>query len=362
MVLERRTVIAKSIPFLLIGLLVFVCYLYFFVDISEMVAKIQHANPFYYSLAIIAFFLHIFFYALTWHYFLLPLSVKTSLKNTFLIVWVGAFVDILVPAESVSGDVSKAYLMSRGSENTGRVVASLISHRILSSVVTLGSLVIGSLSFLVLGHEIPGFILNLILVVTFGGTTVLVFLFLLCFKQQMTHRITDLLLRLVAFISRGRWKLTSLRSEARRILKAFHQAIDILGANPMSLVPPVIFSITSWLFSLLISVLVFVSLGHPVSLHIIVTVYSISCAIQSIPLGIPADIGVREPIMSGLYALLCSPSWAIPIKDALNIAFAATILITILTIWLPLFIGFVATQWVGIKTLTGSSPNVPTEL
>ncbi|UCF58323.1 MAG: flippase-like domain-containing protein, partial [Candidatus Bathyarchaeota archaeon] len=294
MVLERRTVITKSIPFLLIGLLVFVCYLYFFVDIPEMIATIQSVNPFYYSLAIIALLLDMLFYALTWHYFLLPLSVKTSFKKTFLFVWIGAFVDILVPAESVSGDVSKAYLMSKETgKNTGRVAASVVSHRILSSTVTLGSLIIGSLSFLVLRHKIPGFILNLILLVSFGTTVTLVFLFLLCFKEHMTRKITDSLLRLIAYISRGRWRLTSLRSEARRALKAFHQAIDVLGAHPTSLVPPVIFSIVSWLFSLLISLLVFLSLGYPFSFSVIVTVvtvYSISCAIQVVPAGIPAEV------------------------------------------------------------------------
>lgn len=353
MVLERRTVIKKSIPFLLIGLLVFVCYLYFFVDIPEMIAKIQGANPFYYTLAIIALLLDIFFYALTWHYFLRPLSVKTSFKNIFLIVWVGAFVDILVPAESVSGDVSKVYLMSRGNENTGRVVASVVSHRILSSVVTLGSLIIGSLSFFILRHEIPGYILNLILIVTFGSAIVLVFLFLLCFKQHMTRKITDLLLRLTAFISRGRWKLTSLRSEARRSLKAFHQAIDVLGTHPLSLVPPVVFSIISWLLSLFISLLVFVSLDYPLSLSVIVTVYSISCAISVIPVGIPAEVGIVESIMISLYALFGVPP---------DVGAAATFLIRILTVWFRLFIGFAATQWIGIKTLTGGSSSTPTEL
>ncbi|UCE28781.1 MAG: flippase-like domain-containing protein [Candidatus Bathyarchaeota archaeon] len=357
MALERHVLAKRSVLFLLIGVSIFVCYLYFFVGIPEMVAVIRSVNSFYYSLAVMAFLLDTFFYALTWHYLLLPLSVKTPLRKTFLFVWVGAFVDILVPAESVSGDFSKAYLMSKETnESTGRVAASIISHRILSSVVTLGSLIVGSLSFLVLRHEIPGLILNLILLVSFGTVITLVFLFLLCFKEQMARKITDSLLRLIAFVSRGRWQLTSLKSEARRILKGFHQAIDVLGAHPASLVPPVIFSIMSWLFSLLISLLIFLSLGYPFSFSLIitvVTVYSISCAIQAVPAGIPAEVGIVEPIMITLYALLGVP---------VDIGGATTILTRILTVWLRLSIGFVATQWVGIKTLAGSSTSVPVEL
>jgi uncharacterized protein (TIRG00374 family) len=139
-------------------------------------------------------------------------------------------------------------------------------------------------------------------------------------------------------------------------LKAFHQAIDILSAHPMSLVPPVVFSIISWIFSLLISLLIFLSLGYPFSFSIIVTVvtvYSISAAIQAIPAGIPAEVGIVEPIMISLYALLGVP---------VDIGSAATILTRILTVWLRLFVGFAATQWVGIKTLTDSSSSVSTEL
>ena len=319
-----------------------------------MVAVIRSVNPVYFSLAVIALLSAEFFYALSWHYLLLPLSVKTSFKKTFLFAWVGAFVDILVPAESVSGDVSKAYLMSKeSSKNTGRVAASVISHRILTSVVTLGSLVIGSLSFLALRHEIPQFVLNLILLVSFGTTGTLVFLFLLCFKEQITRKLVDSLLKLAAFISRGRWTFASLRSETRGALKAFHHAIDILGAHPTSLLPPVIFSIVSWLLSLSVSLLVFLSLGYPISFSVIVTVYSISCAIQAVPAGIPAEVGVVEPIMISLYTLLDVP---------IRYGGAATVLTRILTVWLRLSIGFVATQWVGVETLTGSSSSVSKDL
>ncbi|UCG44962.1 MAG: flippase-like domain-containing protein, partial [Candidatus Bathyarchaeota archaeon] len=349
--LERRALIKKSAPFLLVGASIFIVYLYFFVDIPEMLATIQSIDMRYYSLAVLAIFVDTAFYALTWHYFLLPLSVRTPFRKTFLFVWVGAFVDILVPAESVSGDISKAYLMSEETGiSAGKVVASIVSHRILASAVTLGSLAIGSLSFLFLRHEIPDFVLNLVLIVSFGTSVTLVFLILLCFKQRMTRRLTDAVLKLVAFISRGRWQLATLRSEARRGLRAFHDAIGVLGRQPRSLAPPVVFSILSWLFSLLISLFVFLSLGYPISLSVVVTVYSISCAVQAIPAGIPAEVGVVEPIMISLYALLGVP---------ISIGGAATILTRMLTVWLRFAIGFAATQWIGVKTLIGASSKGP---
>ncbi len=343
----RRISIKKSVPILLIGLTIFICYLYFFVGIHEIISIIQNVDFTYYSLAIIALFADILFYALAWQYFLRPLSVKVPFRKTFLFVWVGIFVDLLVPAEAISGEISKAYLMTKNSgENAGKVVASVVSHRILSMIITLLSLIAGSVSFLILKYRLPAEILNMILLVASGIVVSLVFLFLLCFKEKITWKIINSLLNFVRFISRGRFKTESLRSKAKKGLKIFHQSIETLRKNPASLAQPVVFSVISWGLSLLVSFFVFVSLGNPVPLTVVLIVYSLSCAIQSVPLGIPAEVGVMEIVMTTLYSLF---------GVSIGVSAAATVLIRVLTVWLRMFVGFVAVQWVGIKAVMGDS-------
>ncbi|MBE0512729.1 hypothetical protein IBX38_06740, partial [Candidatus Bathyarchaeota archaeon] len=39
---EKRRTLRRTVPFLLMGLLIFIAYLYFFVDIPEMLTTIQH--------------------------------------------------------------------------------------------------------------------------------------------------------------------------------------------------------------------------------------------------------------------------------------------------------------------------------
>jgi hypothetical protein len=298
-------------------------------------------------LAVAVLFLNVLAYSLTWQYFLRPLSVNVPFRKTFLFTWVGVFVDLLIPAESISGDASKAYLMSKDSgENAGKVVASVVSHRILSMIITLSSLIICSLLLLVLRYELPALVTNLILLVAVGTTISLIFIFLLCLKEQLTQKLIDLLLRFSVFISRGRLKLASLRSKAKKASSAFNQSIEVLGSNPRSLVRPVFFSIVAWFLSVLLSFLVFISLGHPVSFVLITIVYSISCAIQNIPIGVPGEVGLVEIVMTSLYGLLGVP---------LGISAAATVLIRILWVWFRLLLGFVAVQWIGIKALIGGS-------
>ena len=145
MVTEKGLSLKRTVPFLLAGILVFVAYIYFFVGINELVAIIRGVNLLYYGIAVAVLVLTMLVNAMTWQYFLRPLAVKVPLRKTFLFTWIGVFVDLLVPAESISGDASKVYLMTKESgENAGKVVASIVSHRILAMVISLGSLMVCS--------------------------------------------------------------------------------------------------------------------------------------------------------------------------------------------------------------------------
>jgi len=141
-------------------------------------------------------------------------------------------------------------------------------------------------------------------------------------------------------------KLASLRTKAMKALRAFHESIEVLGRHPRSLVRPVFFSVAAWFLSILLSYLVFVSLGHPVSFILVTVVYSISVTIQNVPIGVPAEVGLIEIVMTSLYSLFGVP---------LGVSAAATVLIRVLTVWFKFFVGFMAAQWIGVKTLIGGS-------
>ena len=340
---EKGLSLKRTVPFLLIGILIFLVYLYFFADISQTIAIIQGVDLFYYSIAVAVLFLIMIINALTWQYFLRPLLVKVSFRKTFLFTWIGVFADLLVPAESLSGDASKVYLMTKESgENAGKVVASVVSHRILAMIISLGSLIFSSIILYAIQYELPAFVLNMVLIIIVGTGVALFFISLCILKETLTQRIIDAVIRFLAFVSRGRLKLDSMRTKATNVLSAFHGSIVVLLKNPKNLVAPVFFSLVSWIFSILLSYLVFVSLGQQVDFVLITIVYSISVNIQSIPIGIPAEVGLVEIVMTSLYGLLG--------VDA-GIAAAATVLIRLLTVWLRIIIGIVAVHWIDLKDL-----------
>jgi hypothetical protein len=102
---------------------------------------------------------------------------------------------------------------------------------------------------------------------------------------------------------------------------------------------------------MLLTFLVFISLGeYGILLSAIIIVYSISAAIQGIPVGIPGMTGFVQVMMASLYTLLLLPQG---INHATTVT--ATMLVWIITFWFKLFVGFVAVQWVGINTLMGGT-------
>ena len=343
MVTEKGFSLKRTVPFLLLGVLIFVAYLYFFVGINELFAILGSVNLFYYGIAAAVLFLTMFVNSLAWQYFLRPLSVKVPLRKTFLFTWIGTFVDLLVPAESISGDAAKVYLMTNESgESAGKVVAAVVSHRIAAMMISLGSLIFSSAVLYAINYELPVSVLNLVLLIIVGTVVTLVFVFLCILKETLTQKLIDTAIRFLEFITRGRWNLDSIRTKATKALTAFHGSIQLLFKNPKHLVLPVVFAIISWLLSILISYFVFVSLGQKVDFVLITIVYSVSVNIQSIPLGIPAEVGIVEILMTSLYGLLGVEA---------GVAAAITVLIRLLTVWLRIIIGFVTVQWIDLREL-----------
>jgi len=158
----------------------------------------------------------------------------------------------------------------------------------------------------------------------------------------MTEKIVSQVTRLLTYISRGRWQEAQLKLKANEMLNAFYHGIGVLGKNWKRLCLPIIFSLVAWLFDLFLAFFVFLSIGFGISLFAVLIVYFISYAVQSIPLGIPAEVGLTEIIMTNTYMLLGVP---------LIIGATATILIRFLSVWFKFLVGFLAVQWIGIKTL-----------
>jgi uncharacterized protein (TIRG00374 family) len=345
----------KTILLPALGLLAFFLYLYLFgVDIPTIIATAQRIDLSIYLLAIFALILETFLFSLSWRSLINFLSVKLSVTKSFLYVLYGIFMDIVIPAESISGEISRIYLVTREQNGTsGKVVASLVAHRLMGMSINIASLLIGMVALLI-GKQLSGIVLNLTLFLVIATVTFLALLVLLSVKERWTLKIIRTVIGFVERIGKGKWKLAKIRAEVTKAARMFHNSMKEYGHAPKTLLTSLSLYVFSWLLSLTITYLVFLSLGYSIHWSIIIFTWSIVVAVKAIPLGVPFEAGLPEITMSTLYMALLPE---IPLDIRATICGTATILIRILTVWLRFFIGFVVQQWLGIKAITTTGAN-----
>ncbi len=190
---------------LLVGIIAFILYLFVLrVDIPEIVAKIQSVNMSLYLLAASLIFVEMFLYSMAWQVLLSFLSVKLSVLKSYLYVWYGNFMDIIIPAESISGEISRAYLITReqGNAVSGKVAASLVAHRLIGMGVGAATIGTGTI-MLLMEKSVNPLVFNLSIFVAATTIFFIILLAILCVKIDWTLKIIDRLIKIFEFFSRG---------------------------------------------------------------------------------------------------------------------------------------------------------------
>ena len=154
----------KTFAIPMVGVAAFVIYIYLFnVDLLQIFAEVQKINPVYYALAAAASLLDVFLFTVAWQLLLRHLSVKFHFLKSFALVWIGIYVDTIIPAESVSGEIAKIYLVNKEQDGTaGKATASIVAQRLIGMGITIVTLLAGAVLLLV-DSLLYGVMLTLIL-------------------------------------------------------------------------------------------------------------------------------------------------------------------------------------------------------
>jgi len=335
--------------FPLLGLVGFFLYIYLFnVNILGIFATAKKANPIIYSIAILFGLFQVLFFTVSWRVLTNHLSIKMTMARAYLYVWYGMYVDTIVPAQSISGEVTRTYLLTRDKCGSfGKVVASLYTHRLLGTAINAFALIAG-LVLLTFGGNVDPLVFNLIILVAAAIIAILVLMVALSFKQQWTLKLVNWITKFVQKIHIGKTQLETLKEEAVEITNHFHDSMKEFRHNLKTISYSLFYLVISWIFSLSIPYLVFMSLGHPVSWSIILVTSAIFLAVKSIPVGIPFEVGLPEAVMTTLFISMGIPG---------ALAATATILTRIITLWLFFIIGFGSQQWLELRPAISKAAN-----
>ncbi len=333
----------KVILFIAVGLATLLFYLYYFVGTVNIADVIRQINVFYYASAFVAFVVSIFFFSLTWRSLLKVIDVEISVRRALVFTWVGMFFDSVVPDPGWSGDLSKAYMLSKASgRDVGRIAASVVGQKVIGMAVTIVDLILG-LALLVLYYTLPSGVFFFVVMVLLLSVFSLGVIWYLSSNPKATKTLLGWLMRGASFVLRDRWNSEDFRLRAEDTLNKFHEGMRNLTANPRALVRPVALSLTAWVFDVSVIFLVFASLRFPVPVDKVLIVYALTGTLQAMGVSF---LGFTEIIMSSSYTVL-----GIPVA----ISLAATLLVRVVTLWFKLILSYFAFQWIGVRLLLGQS-------
>ncbi|MEM1586240.1 MAG: lysylphosphatidylglycerol synthase transmembrane domain-containing protein [Candidatus Bathyarchaeia archaeon] len=344
-----KSPLTKFLALVLVGLPVFLIYLFFTVGVNEIMGvlgKLDLCNYLlYYTAALAAVFLSTLFYSMSWNKLMKPMGIKIGLKKAFLYCWLGGFLDAIIPFETVSGEMAKIYLVQRETgEQPGKIIASIVAHRIIVISIALGSLMVSSI-FLITRYDVGSGIIYPLSIVMLGSAAVIALLLFASLRKGVAEKIINAILNFISFTFRKRViNLLKIRENVYMNLQYFYNEFRNISSRRWTLTLAVLYGFLAWLSHLSVFILTFYALGFSEIIfrfYETIVVYSISMALQAAPISIVAP-GLMEIIMSNLYVLL-------GFEPALS--GAATFLIRIATFWLQIMSGGIIVQWIGVKNI-----------
>jgi uncharacterized protein (TIRG00374 family) len=343
MVTARRPLHPNVIVIILIlGLVAFILYFYFYINPIQVVDILSKTDLAYYSIAFITYSLYAFFSSLVWRNLLKNLSVTITARKALLLTWVGLFFEATVPQLGWSGEVSKTYLLTKGSSHdAGKVGASVVGQKIFTMTTTVVAMALG-LALVLTSYPLPALVTFLISLVLALSILTLLLIYYISIKPSATKTLLNWGIRIILFF-RKKWNPQNFNVRAEELLGRFHVGIKELRANPKALVKPIIYATLSFVCEVSVIFLTFVALGYPVPVDKVLIVFTLTGTLQTVGV---TFFGFPELIMSVTFSALGIPA-------ALSVS--VTLLTRVVSLWFRLVVSYVALQWTGIKIMRNHS-------
>jgi uncharacterized protein (TIRG00374 family) len=333
---------------MIIGLVVFLVYLYFYIGIPKILKVLSSVNTsqyaVFYSLALGAVLASVFFWSAAWNNILKSLSVNITYRRAYLYYWVGYFVDLVIPCATVCGEVTRLYLVKKQTRKKyGVLAACAITNRIVAyTIVTIG-LYSGAI-LIFLKPSISPIISNVFLVFLTGVTIYLAVLLYLAFAKHAARDFSKLYVKIMRTLRPRSYQLGK-EEQTRESLACYYAGFKTFREKPKLLAKPLIFHLISYLLGLSVYILIFYALGIPVANpEVYIVVFFIATAVQDAAASF--SVGSLEIILTSIL-LLYGLNPAVSGITALLLRSAG--------FWFPLFVGFLCVQIMGAGNLISDS-------
>ncbi len=332
------------------GLVAFIVYLYFYIGIPEILEVIENLNSnqyaFYYTLALLAVLASVLCWSLAWNSILKALSIKITLRRTYLYYWVGYFSDLVLPCATVCGELTRLYLVQKETgKSYGVLAASAVTNRLVAYIIVAFGLYSGAI-LIFLKPGLTPVIQNVFILFLVGVTAYLAVLLYLAFVKHAAINISRAygkILKVLRPKHFSAWKET----QREKSLENYYNGFKIFREKPKLLVKPLIIHLISYLLGLSVYIAIFYALGIPQSPEFYIVIYFIATAVQDAAASF--SVGSLDIILASILLLY-------GIDPGLSAITA--LLLRSVGFWFPLFVGFVAVQILGARSLISYNPQL----
>lgn len=334
---------------MILGLAIFVAYLYFFVGFGPILTVLKRVNStqyaLFYTLALLAVVGSVFFWSAAWNHILQGLDIRIPYRRSYLYYWVSYFTDLVIPCATICGELTRLYLVQRETkENFGALGSVAVTNRIVAyTVVTIGLYTGAALLFL--KHGVPAIISNIFITFVVSITIYMGVLFYLAFDKFAARNIARLYLKIVRTFRPKHYRANQ-EEDTRRSLEDYYRGFRTFREKPSLLIKPFILHSVSYMMGLASYVLVFYALGIPSSSFVFyIVVFFITTAFQDATASF--SVGSLEIFLATIFVLY-------GINPAVS-GIAAVVLRSAI-FWFPLLVGFLCVQIIGAENLLAARP------
>jgi uncharacterized protein (TIRG00374 family) len=263
-----------------VGFVTFAVYLLLFTDFADVTLVIGGTNVPIYALTFVGIVLSMVLNTLTWQKILESLLVKSSFRRLFSLSWVGVFVDSLLPG-GWSGDIFKAYLLSKEQKGTGaKITASIVVKNVFELILTLATLLLG-ITFLLINYSINGLVMSAIILTLLLLALPLVLILYLSVNIEATKRLFRAAQRMLMLVTRRQASALEAENRIQNQFNDYHDGIMIMKTNPKILVQPAIFQSLTWVVDVITRLMVFIAVGYAISPDKVIITNTIVVGIQN---------------------------------------------------------------------------------
>ncbi|HIP16215.1 MAG TPA: UPF0104 family protein [Methanothermococcus okinawensis] len=321
--MNLRKKIVTSLLYLLGLVIILVIILH--VGISKVASVLLSINPYIFLLGVLLYFLGCFILTLRWKVILSISSYKASLKNLFLLIMMGQFINNVTPSMRGGSEPFRAYYLSK-LEHIPKSISfsSVIVERVLDTVAFLILSLLVILYFMIEGIPL---VEELVLVWLLISILMALSIYIIM-HRSLPYRVASKLIGLISSIS----SKSIPEREIHRSIEDLQQNILFLHNNRKRMILPFILTFLWWFLDIFKNYILFLSIGYRVSPIALSSTYLVSLLVGILPT-LPGSLGVSDAVSITLYSYFGIPH---------SISTAVTLLDRVVSYIIPTILGFVA--------------------